>query len=73
MHQGLSAFGKDYAETGLASLASLSLGAQAIAVAAGEYTKKSFEAGGKTIEKLVSAGSLEKGKRDPVRLCQAGL
>ena len=53
-------FGKDFVDTGLKSFASLSKGPQAIAIEAGEYTKKSFEAGSAALEKLFSAKSLEK-------------
>ena len=53
-------FGKEFMDTGLKSLASLSKGWQSIAVEATEYTKKSFETGSAAIEKLVSAKSLEK-------------
>jgi hypothetical protein len=60
MHENFSAYGKEFAENGLKSLASLSTGAQAIAAEAGEYTKKSFEAGSATVEKLFSANSIEK-------------
>jgi hypothetical protein len=59
-YEDFSKYGKDFADTGLKSFASLSKGAQAIAVEAGEYTKKSFEAGGTTVEKLLSAKSLDK-------------
>ena len=53
-------FGKEFMDTGLKSLASLSKGWQSIAVEATEYAKKSFETGSATVEKLVSAKSLEK-------------
>jgi hypothetical protein len=52
-------YGKDFADSGLNSLASLSKGAQAIATEASEYTSKSFEAGGAAVEQLLSAKSLE--------------
>jgi len=53
-------FGKEFIDTGLQSLASLSKGWQSIAVEATEYSKKSFETGSAAMEKLVSAKSLEK-------------
>ena len=53
-------FGKEFMDTGLKSLASLSKGWQSIAVEATEYSKKSFESGSAAMEKLVSAKSLEK-------------
>jgi hypothetical protein len=53
-------FGKEFMDTGLKSVASLSKGWQSIAVEASEYAKQSFETGSATIEKLVSAKSLEK-------------
>lgn len=59
-YEDFSKYGKEFADTGLKSFASLSKGAQAIATEAGEYTKKSFEAGSAAAEKLLSAKSLEK-------------
>jgi len=59
-YEDFSKYGKEFADTGLKSFASLSKGAQAIATEAGEYTKKSFEAGSAAVEKLISAKSLEK-------------
>jgi hypothetical protein len=53
-------FGKEFMDTGLKSLASLSKGWQSIAVEATEFSKKSFETGSVAIDKLVSARSLEK-------------
>lgn len=53
-------FGKEFVDSGLKSFASLSKGLQAIAVETTEYTKKSFETGSATLEKLASAKSLEK-------------
>ena len=40
-YEDFSKYGKEFADTGLKSFASLSKGAQAIATEAGEYTKKS--------------------------------
>ena len=59
-YEDFSKYGKEFADTGLKSFASLSKGAQAIATEAGEYTKKSFEAGSAAAEKMFSAKSLEK-------------
>jgi hypothetical protein len=59
-YEDFSKYGKEFADTGLKSFASLSKGAQAIATEAGEYTKKSFEAGSAVVEKILSAKSLEK-------------
>ena len=53
-------FGKEFLDTGLKSFASLSKGAQAIAVEATEYTKKASRPAAPRVEKLVSAKSLEK-------------
>ena len=59
-YEDFSKYGKEFADTGLKSFASLTKGAQAIATEAGEYTKKSFEAGSAAFEKLFSAKSIEK-------------
>ncbi|HEY6735724.1 MAG TPA: phasin family protein [Roseiarcus sp.] len=59
-YEDFSKYGKDIADSGLKSFVSLSKGAQAIAAEAGEYTKKSFEAGSTAVEKIFSAKSLEK-------------
>lgn len=58
--ENASKFNKEFIDTGLKSFASVSKSAQAIAVEASEYTKKSFEAGVATLEKVLSAGSFEK-------------
>lgn len=52
-------YGKDFAESGLNSLASLSKGAQAIATATSEYTSRSLEEGGVVVERMLSAKSIE--------------
>ena len=52
-------YGKELAESGLTSLASLSKGAQAIAAEAGKYASRSLEESGAAVEKLLSAKSLE--------------
>jgi hypothetical protein len=59
-YEDLSKYGKEFADTGLKSFASLSKGAQAIVVETTDYTKKSFEAGSAFLERLLSAKSLEK-------------
>jgi len=59
-YEDFAKYGKEFADTGLKSFASLTKGAQAIATEAGEYTKKSFEAGSAAFEKLFSAKSIEK-------------
>ena len=59
-YEDFSKYGKEFADTGLKSFASLTKGAQAIATEAGEYTKKSFEAGSAAVEKLFAAKSIEK-------------
>lgn len=59
-YEDFSKYGKEFADSGLKSFASLSKGAQAIAVETTEYTKKSFEAGSTLIGNLLSAKSLEK-------------
>lgn len=58
-YEDFSKYGKEFADSGLKSLVSLSKGAQAIAVEASEYTKKSLEAGSTAFEKLLSAKSFE--------------
>ncbi len=52
-------YGKEFADSGLKSFASLSKGTQAIAVEAADYTKKSFENGSLFMEKLLSAKSFD--------------
>jgi hypothetical protein len=59
-YEDFSKYGKEFADSGLKSFASLSKGAQAIAAEAGEYTRKSFQAGNEAVEKLFFAKSLEK-------------
>lgn len=53
-------FGKEYFDNSLKSFAAFSKGAQAIAVEATDYTKKSVETGTAALEKLLAAKSLEK-------------
>lgn len=59
-YEDFSKYGKEFADSGLQSFASLSKGAQALAVEATEYTKSSFEAGSALIENLLSAKSFDK-------------
>jgi len=58
-YEDFGKYGKEFADTGLKSFASLSKGAQALAVEATDYTKKSFEDGSALVEKLLSAKSFE--------------
>ena len=48
-----ASFGKEFLDSSLKSFASLPKGAQAIAIEATDYTKKSFEAGSAAFEKLL--------------------
>ena len=52
--------GKEFVDSGLKSFAAVSKNAQAIAVEATEYSKKAFENGTSTFEKLASAKSFDK-------------
>lgn len=58
--ENASKFNKEFVDTGLKNFAAVSKSAQAIAVEATDYTKKSFEAGAAALEKVLSAGSFEK-------------
>ncbi|HEV2504124.1 MAG TPA: phasin family protein [Mesorhizobium sp.] len=58
-YEDFSKYGKEFADSGLKSFASLSKGVQAIATEATEYTKKSFETGAAHVEKLLSVKSIE--------------
>ena len=60
MTQSFDTAGKEYLDNSLKSFAALSKGAQAITSEATEYTKKAFEQAQSTVEKLLSAKSLEK-------------
>lgn len=53
-------FGKEMADTGLKSFASVSKNMQAIAVEATEYSRRAFEQSGSALEKLVQAKSPDK-------------
>lgn len=59
-HEDFAKYGKEFADSGLKSFATLSKSAQAIAVEATDYTKRSVEAGNAFFEKLLSAKSLDK-------------
>ncbi len=52
--------GKDNADAAFKAFGAVSKGAQAIAVEATEFAKKSFEQSAATLEKLASARSLDK-------------
>lgn len=58
--EDVSKAGKEFMDSGLKNVASFSKSFQAITVEATEYSKKAFETGSATAEKLVSAKSLEK-------------
>ena len=66
-------FGKDNVDAALKSFGAVSKGAQAIAVEAADYAKKSFEQSTATLEKLVGAEVARQGDRDPDRLPEVGL
>jgi hypothetical protein len=53
-------FGKEMADSGLRSFASVSKNMQAIAVEATEYSRRAFEQSGSVVEKLVQAKSPDK-------------
>mgnify|MGYP001355590241 CR=1 FL=1 len=55
-----SKIGKEAMDTMLVSFSSLTKGFQQIAAEAAEYSKKSYEEGAATLEKLVSAKTLDK-------------
>ncbi|ODT07909.1 MAG: Phasin [Mesorhizobium sp. SCN 65-20] len=59
-YEDFSKYGKEFVDTGLKSFASLSKSAQAIATETTDYTKKSFETGAATFEKLIGVKSFEK-------------
>ena len=56
-------YGKEYFDNSLKSFAAFQKGAQAIAVEATDYTKKSFEAGSAVLEKLLAVKSLRRRSR----------
>lgn len=53
-------FGKEGVDTALASFGVVTKGFQAIAVELADYSKKSFEDGSATLEKLIGAKTLDK-------------
>jgi len=58
--EDIQQYGKEQFESAVASAATLQNGAQAIAVAVGDYTKKSFEDTRSYVEKLSSVKSIDK-------------
>lgn len=58
--EDIQQYGKEQFESAVASAATLQNGAQAIAVAVGDYTKKSFEDGNAFVTKLSGVQSLDK-------------
>jgi hypothetical protein len=59
LYEDAGKFGKEFVESGMTSMSALSKGAQTIAVEATDYTKKAYETGTATLEKLFAAKSLE--------------
>ncbi len=59
-YEDTTRLGKEMMDNGLKSLASVQKTAQAIALEAGEYSKKSMESGASAFEKLFAARSAEK-------------
>lgn len=57
--EDIQQYGKEQFESAVANAATLQNGAQAIAVAMGDYTKKSFEDGNAFVAKLSGAPSLD--------------
>lgn len=53
-------FGKEFMDTGLKSFAAVSKTMQALSTEAADYSRKAFENGSATMEKLASAKSPEK-------------
>lgn len=58
--EDIQQYGKEQFESAVASAATLQNGAQAIAVAVGDYTKKSFEDGNAFVTKLSGVKSIDK-------------
>ncbi|MEZ5787119.1 MAG: phasin family protein [Xanthobacteraceae bacterium] len=56
----LTKYNKDSMDAAMASLGLVSKGMQAIAAGAADYTKKSLEQGTELLEKMLSAGSVER-------------
>ena len=59
-YEDTAKIGKQMMDTGLKSIGDMQKSMQAIAVEAGEYSKKSMESGASAFEKLFSAKSAEK-------------
>ncbi len=53
-------YGKEFLDSGLESLTAVTRDAQAISSETSDYAKKAFETGAATLQKLVSAKSIEK-------------
>lgn len=56
----LTKYNKEHVDAAIASLSLISKGVQAIAAGAADYTKKSLEQGTEVLEKMLSAGSVER-------------
>ena len=56
----IQGFGKENIDVALKSADAVSKGMQAMAVEAVDYSKRSFDAGGAAVEKLLAAKSLDK-------------
>ncbi|WP_137390744.1 phasin family protein [Rhodoligotrophos defluvii] len=54
------AFGKEQIEASVASATAVTKGLQAIAAECADYSRKTFEQGAQTFEKVISANSIEK-------------
>lgn len=59
-YEDFSKLGKEFVDSGFTSFAALSRNAQAITVEAADYSRKAFESGSATLEKLAAAKSPEK-------------
>ena len=60
-------YGKEFLDTGLESFTTMTRDAQVISSEASTYAKQVFETGVATVEKLLSAKSIDKVDRDPDR------
>lgn len=56
----IQGFGKENIDVALKSVDAVTKGMQAMAVEAADYSKRSFDAGGAAVEKLLAAKSLDK-------------
>ncbi len=59
-YENAQQYGKEHVETSLKAFGAFSKGLQSIAAELANYSKKSFEEGTATLEKLVAAKSLDK-------------